>query len=105
MIIKNYCPHSINILKNDIVIEYPSLGIARCVSSSKYLKTIDGINIYKMSYGEVIGLPKPEENTVYIVSKIVAEAMKETRNDLLIVNETVKDQNNVILYCKSLSSL
>lgn len=105
MNIKNYTPHNINILKGNEVVVYPSLGIARCVSQKEYLYVIDGIEIYKMFYGEVIGLPEQEDNTIFIVSKIVAEALKGKRDDLLIVNETVKDDNNVVLYCKSLSKL
>ena len=105
MKIKNYTPHKINILQNNSIVEYPSLGTARCSVSKEYLFSIDEIEVYNMKYGQVIGLPDVEEDTIFIVSKIVAEALKDQRDDLLIVNEVVKDENNVVLYCKSLSKL
>ena len=104
MKIENYTPHNINILKNNEIAVYPSLGNARCTCQKEYLYSIDGIEVYKMVYGDVEGLPKPMDNTIYIVSKIVKEALKD-RDDLLIVNEVVKDENNQILYCKSLSKM
>ena len=103
--IKNYTPHTINILQGNAIIKYPSIGIARCIPFKEYLYNINGIEVYKMSYGEVTGLPAEEENTILIVSKIVAECMKDKRKDLLIVNEVVKDENGIILFCKSLSKL
>lgn len=52
-------------------------------------------------YGEVEGLPDPEEDTIYLVSSLVAQRCKD-RGDVFIPNESVRDSEGRIIGCKSL---
>lgn len=66
-IFKNYTPHDVKL--NDGTI-YPSMGVAR-VSA-----TFSDFNdcLCKQSFGNIIGLPDPQDNVMYIVSSYVLEA-------------------------------
>jgi hypothetical protein len=99
----NLTPHSITLVNNEgnIVMEIPSSGIARCESSRTKVFEIHGIGVNKTSFGEISGLPDPVDGTMYIVSRIVAEASK--RLDLLVPDETVRDAEGRIIGCKSLA--
>jgi len=107
--IVNCTPHPIKILKVGIQIEFPPEEIsARCIQSTKVVETVEDINsgilfsLTATTYGEVIGLPDPEEGTHYIVSKIVAERCKK-RKDLLIPNGVQVDSKGNVTGCISLS--
>ena len=62
------------------------------------------IDIIEKSFMEVEGLPEPKENTYYIVSALVAGAAKN-RNDLLIPNDIVRDDQGRIIGCRSLAKI
>lgn len=53
------------------------------------------IPINKTEFGEVEGLPLPQPYTYYVVSMLVAQAMKD-RQDILIVDNTVRDEKGRI---------
>lgn len=97
MNIINLTPHDVvySNKKNFRVIQ--TSGLARCTMESKMVDIIDNIPVNQNSYGEVIGLPEEKEGTYYIVSRIVAEAMKGKRNDLLIVDKTIRDDKGFII--------
>ena len=59
------------------------------------------IPVTATEFGEVEGLPAPEEDTIYIVSSIVAQRCRD-RNDVFIPNESVRDENGRIIGCCSL---
>lgn len=106
MYIENYTPHDIVICFYDgASITIPSKGVARCLSGEQILGQVDLMPIYKIEYGEVSGLPEPKEDTIYIVSKIVAEALKGKRDDLFIVASTIKDENGQVIGCRGLSMI
>jgi len=79
MIIKfvNLTPHRIGFQFPDGTrIDFPSVGIARVDTIVGEPTTIDFngremIVTSPIMYGEVLGLPEPEEGTIYIVSQIV----------------------------------
>lgn len=63
---------------------------------------IDGIAIESVTYGEIEGLPEPQEGVYYIVSGLVAAAAAEIgRKDCLAPGALVRDKNNpsLILGC------
>lgn len=101
--IKNLTPHPITIVVSDDIsyIVAPCGIVARCTSETKVIGNINGIPKTQTVYGEVIGLPEPKENTIYIVSAIVAKACPN-RDDLVIPNETIRDANGIVIGCKSL---
>lgn len=97
--IVNLTPHEI-VLRG---ITLTSAGVARCETSSIKIGEVNGIAINRRSFGEVYGLPEPEADTYYIVSSIVAQAVRGLRNDCLVVDETIRDEAGRIVGCKSLA--
>jgi hypothetical protein len=101
MNIINLTPHKISIFKGDILVRtFESEGVARATQTSAIVDSIDGIDVCRNVYGEVTGLPEQQPNTLYIVSKIVMDACPD-RNDLLIPNDSVRDENGQIVGCRS----
>jgi len=73
--IKNYTPHTINLNNGQ---SYPSVGLAR-VSST--FTDFDADGVCRVEYGEVEGLPEPEDGVLLIVSAMVLAA--SDRADLI----------------------
>jgi hypothetical protein len=68
----------------------PSQGKAHFVSiEANQIKNIEGVAIFQLKMGKVIGLPTPDWNQekLYIVPKEIAEYNKNTRFDLLVVED------------------
>ena len=66
----NYTPHVITLNDGRF---YPSEGIARVSNTFSDFNT-DGI--CTVSYGEIVGLPAPHEDVIFIVSALVLAAAK-----------------------------
>lgn len=97
MNIINLTPHDVVYSNKGNFKVIQTSGLARCTMESKMVDIIDNIPVNQNSYGEVVGLPEEQEGTYYIVSRIVAEAMKGKRNDLLIVDKTIRDDKGFIV--------
>jgi hypothetical protein len=100
--IKNLTPHNIVVIVNDDIryVITTSDSVARCSSSTEVIGEVNGIPITRTIYGEIVGLPDPKENTIYIVSTLVAQACPN-RDDLFIPNEVVRDDSGKVIGCKS----
>lgn len=102
----NLTPHDITITNSKTVTIKPS-GLARCEETSEEIKVVeDWIPVFKTTYGKVSGLPEPKENTIYVVSARVAQALKETnpeRTDVMIPAKTLRDSEGNIIGCTGLS--
>lgn len=121
----NLTPHDINILGNNdqVLVKYPASGkVARCLLETEDSGTITAVSVtgqkveipvnqhfygevYLVENGEIMGFQEPKYGTGYIVSKIVAEAFRGYRDDIYIVDETVKDAEGRILGCRGLAVL
>ena len=102
--IVNATPHAINFMdgNNAVIRVFPPSGICpRCSVSREVVGTIDGIPVNKSVFGEVVGLPEYKEDTIYIVSRVVAEAAK--RDDLFVVDDAVRDDQGRIIGCRALA--
>ena len=97
----NLTPHEITLCGERL----PSSGVARVTTTTKQVAEINGIPVNKVSFGQIIGLPEAQENTIYIVSKIVAEAVKGQREDVYIVDKTVRNEQGQIVGCEALAKL
>ena len=105
--IVNLTPHKITFVtdKGNLSID-PSGEIARVSSTTKEVGYIYvskfGIKIPTTTtvYGEIEGLPDPKENTIFVVSSLVAQRVPE-REDVFIPNESVRDENGRIIGCRS----
>jgi hypothetical protein len=119
MTLINATPHSITLVSREgveqdnrrqflaetveILREIPPSGILARVSMVNLpAGEIDGIAIESVTYGEIEGLPEPQEGLYYIVSGWVAAAAAEIgRKDCLAPGALVRDKNNpsLILGC------
>lgn len=99
----NLTPHEVTVVgsNGDIIMKVPASGqVARCSVSRTVIGELNRITVAKSVMGEVEGLPEPSEDTVYIVSRVVAEAMKGRRDDLIITDDAVRDSEGRIVGCK-----
>ena len=101
--IKNMTPHKIDIVDNEgrIIKSFPSEGKIRISTNTKRCGTIEGVPLTETEFGEC-ELPERKEGIYYIVSLLVCQA-HPNRPDLLIVNETIRDEDGRIIGCQSLS--
>ena len=112
----NLTPHAITFFSEDetpLFTVEPSGQLARAVAKTvrtgtNYLTMVDGvckcIPETITEYGDIEGLPDPEDGVAYIVSSIVASAVKG-REDVFIPNESVRDNEGRINGCKSLGKV
>lgn len=82
----NLCQHEINILppsgnEEEMLIVPPSGIVARCASTEVVRRTIGRFNGLDMEFGAISDLPAPEEATVFIASRLVAE--RACRSDVV----------------------
>jgi hypothetical protein len=118
MTLINATPHSITLVSREgveqdnrrqflaetveILREIPPSGILARVSMVNFpAGEIDGIAIESVTYGEIEGLPEPQEGVYYIVSGLAAAAAaKIGRVDCLAPGALVRDKKTgVILGC------
>ena len=79
----------------------PSGMVARRYEHVEITGTVAGVPVFAVCYGEVYGLPEPQEGTYYIVSSIVRTACPE-RADLLSPGRAQRDTNGTIVRCMNL---
>ena len=99
----NLTPHDVNVVKNNgDVITFPSSGIVtRCTQTTTQISCVNGIPLTQTSFGVVVDLPQPQEDTIFIVSRLVLNACKGVRDDLIVPNDIVRDEQGNIIGCKS----
>ena len=100
----NLTPHMINVMHADGTVEnIASSGLARCAEQRIIVGSVNGIDLYAVSYGEVSGLPEQVDDTFYIVSMPVRLALP-TRKDLLSPGELVRDNEGKPIGCKGFAT-
>ena len=103
----NLTPHTIVIVSDDgnvIRTIDPSGTVARVSAKTIRSGEFDGIPLTRTEFGEVVDLPGPTEDIVYVVSSLVASRVPE-RDDVLIPNESVRDEKGRIVGCRSLGHI
>lgn len=79
---------------------YPSSGLARATEkkvTDDHLESFGRqVEVHNNTYGEAVGLPEPQNGTMYIVSVQTAKAALY-RNDLLVVDDTVRNEEGRIV--------
>lgn len=113
MKIMNLTPHALTIISGEnnmqkLVIE-PSGVVARVSTRTESIGSIttdDGFNIPLTTtvFGRLEGLPAPEEGTIYVVSSLVAGRVPY-RPDVMIPNESIRDDKGRIIGCLSLGKI
>jgi len=110
--IKNYTPHQVRIVdaEGNVLATFPSEGAIRVKSNQTLIghatyddqEDMQGIPVFATEFGDIDNLPSKQDDTVYIVSRIVKSACPE-RDDLVVPNELVRDSNGNIIGCQSFS--
>tara|TARA_B100001094_G_scaffold300349_1_gene325732 strand:- start:52 stop:474 length:423 start_codon:yes stop_codon:yes gene_type:complete len=117
--IVNCTPHSIEIWGDDgRILEIEAEGAAaRCRMDTRHLgdftigtgrtSEISDFSVPLFGIAKEMGmvtdnLPSPSNGTMYVVSKIVAAANPE-RDDLLLIWDTVRDEEGKVIGCRGLS--
>lgn len=101
----NLTPHAINIIVNgETKTIEPSGTIARVVMTQERIGEVDGIPVYRNTYGKPENLPEPQEGTYYIVSALLAQAIPE-REDVLITSNPIRDEAGRIIGCGALAHI
>jgi hypothetical protein len=101
MKIRNFTPHPINIEGQEVIV---SEGIIRCREIVEVIGEHAGVQLIKKTFGELEGLPEPEEGTIFVVSIIAATAAKELgRIDCVVPGEVIRDEEGRIVGCKNLA--
>lgn len=107
----NLTPHTINIIdaNNEPVAEIEPCGevarahVVRKVVGSVAVASCE-IPVIESTMGDVEGLPERQEKVGYIVSRVVAEAVRE-RDDVFIPDDSVRDEEGRIIGCRSLARI
>lgn len=111
MKIINLTPHEIIIItKEGVEMHIPPSGIiARCTTTREVeeIINVDGVEIpiNRTVFGTVENLPDPQPDTLYIVSTIVANAVKGKRNDIIIPDDTIRDEQGRIIGARAFARL
>jgi len=98
MKIINLTPHAINITDGPTF--PPSGKVARVSVQQVDDGMIDGVPVKKQTFGDIVDLPPPAPDTVYIVSSLVLSAAKAAGRTDCVAPDTanaVRDENGHIV--------
>jgi len=114
--IVNLTPHELVIKTTDATLSIPASGtVARCAQKTEITDEVVydvllqdpdtketkaatmRIPITKVTLGDVENLPDPKDGTIYAVSRVVAEAIKGKRNDIVIPGPAIRDDKGRII--------
>ena len=105
----NATPHDIVIFDNDgrIICNIPAApyeALARASETRELdFTTREGVPVYYKSTKVCNPLPAPKPNTYYIVSTQYARNCMDDRNDILVVDQQVRDSSGRVIGCRSLA--
>ena len=99
----NLTNHTIHEVTTGTII--PTSGIvARVKTSNEKLTILNGIPVYRTTLSEVEGLPKPEDNTIYIVSAMVLNKVSKSRTDVVSPGNPQR-KNGIVSGCMGFRQL
>jgi hypothetical protein len=89
---------------SDPILEIEPSGQVARVSGQYTIKAhVIDIPVYDAKYGEVEGLPEPEDGVFYIVSGMVKAAVPD-REDVFSPGELIRDENGRPIGCRGLKA-
>ena len=103
----NLTPHAIVMVNaaGEVTLSIePEQTPARCAVEREVAFSVDGFDVNRSVFGEIVGLPPVQAGTWYVVSRIVAGAAAG-RTDLLVPDEIVRDEEGRIVGCKSFATI
>jgi len=79
----NLTQHSINVVRDgSVVLSIPPSGtVARVATFQTVVCQLDGIDVVRTVFGDIVGLPDPQDGVVYVVSTLVLQALKASGVD------------------------
>lgn len=99
----NLTPHEVIIIPREgETYCFPKSGtVARCSTTAEEISIITAsgkgnIPLVKTVIGEPQNVPEPEDDTLFIVSRLVKSALPE-RNDLIVPDGLVRDENGNVI--------
>ena len=96
----NLTPHTINVVgKADFA---PSGTVARVATTSTKSFDINGIPVNTTIFGDVVDLPQPSDDTFFIVSRLVKNAIP-SRNDVVCPGLLIRDDKGQPIGCDGLT--
>jgi hypothetical protein len=104
MKIINLTPHELNLHRGtEIETILSTTPPARVGTEKKVLGELNGYPVNLTTFLEVENMPAKEEGKVFVVSRIVAEALKNQGRtaDVFIPDDVVRDEKGVIIGCCS----
>lgn len=105
----NTTPHDVIIYddQNHVISTIPAApyeSLARASETRELdFTTREGVPVYYKGTNKCSPLPTPKPNTYYIVSSQYARNCMDDRNDLLIVDQQVRDTTGRVIGCRSLA--
>lgn len=100
MNVVNLTPHSINV--NGRLIHQGGKPI-RIKQNTELVYTINNIPVKLITNSDSNSLPPVQEDTIYIVSRFVADVYKDRRGDFVFPYEYITTPTGKILMCRSLA--
>jgi len=102
--IVNCTPHPITLITSSGTNTLPPSGICPRVEESFIsIAEVDGVEIVESDRGSVQGLPEAQDGVLFVVSRMVADAIgSETRDDLVSPGELIRDDQGRVIGCRNL---
>ncbi len=114
MRIRNLTSKTINVITEEKEFVFPSEGCARVLATTNpfgeirtEVESINGIPVVRTTYGEIEGLPEPEEGVVNIVSYVILNALKtkgDFRTDVVAPDTSpsgvARDEDGIVIGVK-----
>lgn len=103
----NLNPHEVTIVRGEAAMRLPAAQIpARCRETLTPTGSFDldgtTIPLYLSSFGDVEGLPDPQPDTWFVVSRPLAESMPH-RADLVVPAMVVRNDGGQVVACRGLA--
>ena len=103
----NLTPHNLNIIDSDgnVTVVSASGAIARVGTTEVLVGRLGKINVVQRHFNDVdwgFDMPQMKKDTVYIVSSLVASAIKD-RHDILVPGNLVRNNEGQPIGCQGLA--
>lgn len=100
----NLTPHklTVNNGEGEVTEIAPSGIVARVAATKNETGCIDGIPVFKTTFGEIQDLPEAQEGVIYVASLLVAQAAK--RADVFSPGELLRNEQGQPIGCLGLAS-
>lgn len=101
----NLTPHELNLQNNkgEMVSISPEKTPARLSTTQVVDQVVGGLNVYITEFGAVENLPEPQEDTIFVVSRLVLDRVKDSRPDVFSTGNAIRDENGRIIGAEGLS--